>query len=157
MQYFCAIWWQTHQQLGMQVDKLDRICVGILIMMFKRKIHRNKIWNFQNLYNFEQRTSPILWLKSKFAYLTAYDFTICVYNPILVKEKCVWEPYICLHFCQLFVYFQNEYTPPKHILELYTWGQICLLVIWKSAYFDLCHLVLLQLTSVQNKSTTQKK
>ena len=31
------------QQLGMQVDKLDRICVDILIMVFKRKIHRNKI------------------------------------------------------------------------------------------------------------------
>ena len=52
----------------------------------------------------------------------AITLQICFSDPILMKPKCVWEPYICLNFCQLFVYnFESECVHLKRILALQTW------------------------------------
>ena len=41
---------------------------------------------------------------------------LCISKPEMAKPKCVWEMYIGLHFCQMFVYnFLNQWTPSKHI------------------------------------------
>ena len=56
----------------------------------------------------------------------------CIFDPMLVKPKCVWKVAVFLKNCKQTAekckqIFENwkKLPPLKHILALPTWGQIC--------------------------------
>ena len=76
----------------------------------------------------------------------AITLKICIFDTLLVMPNCVFQLFV--YNLQLFENnFQNELTPPKHILALPTWGQKCIfteLQPFEIANFDLGHPVFLQ-------------
>ena len=45
------------------------------------------------------------WPKSKFANSNSYYLYICIFDPMLVKPKCVWEASIYFHFSAVYLQF----------------------------------------------------
>ena len=67
----------------------------------------------------------------------------CLFDPILVKPKCVWEAVvfsqfskICLHFSAVCIKFFKKTTASqsKHILALPICGQICPVLVLQSFF-----------------------